>query len=242
MAGDWIKIEKATARKPEVLRLADILGINPDHAFGLCFRFWCWCDDQLTTGHAIGVTNVTLDMVIGHAGFATGLVKVGWLEVRDGALQVPNFDRHLSDSAKNRALSGNRKQKQRSDVTKMSRKERDKNGTKAGPEKRREELSISVTESPEIIIPEKMRTPEVSAAAKLWMSHLSVTAPDKLPEPDSPQAQAFWREASRLGPDRFCAAVEHSVARGWKNLRERDERPAAATPGASGKRKQEVDW
>lgn len=113
MAGDWIKIEKATARKPEILQLAELLSVHPDHAFGLCFRFWSWCDDQLKTCHAQGVTHVTLDMVIGHAGFSAALVKVGWLEVRTGSLAVPNFDRHLSDSAKNRAQSGKRKEKQR---------------------------------------------------------------------------------------------------------------------------------
>lgn len=52
MAGDWIKVEKATSRKPEVLRIAAALGVHPDHAFGLCFRFWCWCDDHLKSANA----------------------------------------------------------------------------------------------------------------------------------------------------------------------------------------------
>jgi hypothetical protein len=139
MAGDWIKVEKSTPRKPEVMAIADDLGIHIDHAFGLCFRFWCWCDDQMTDGHALSVTNVTLDSSFGHAGFATALVKVGWLRVRNGSLEVPNFDRHLSESAKNRALSGMRKAKQRAEsVTKMSRSERDKSVTRE--EKRREEI------------------------------------------------------------------------------------------------------
>jgi hypothetical protein len=139
MAGDWIKVEKSTPRKPEVMAIADELGIHIDHAFGLCFRFWSWCDDQMTDGHAQSVTNVTLDSSFGHAGFATALVKVGWLRVRNGSLEVPNFDRHLSESAKNRALSGMRKAKQRSEsVTKMSRSERDKSVTRE--EKRREEI------------------------------------------------------------------------------------------------------
>jgi hypothetical protein len=138
MAGDWIKVEKSTPRKPEVMAIADELGIHIDHAFGLCFRFWCWCDDQMTDGHAQSVTNVTLDSSFGHAGFATALVKVGWLRVRNGSLEVPNFDRHLSESAKNRALSGMRKAKQRAkSVTEMSRPERDKSVTRE--EKRREE-------------------------------------------------------------------------------------------------------
>lgn len=132
MAGDWIKVEKATARKPEVLRIADILGVHPDHAFAMCVRFWFWCDDQMTDGHAFRVTNVTLDFVIGHAGFSSALISVGWLRVRDGSLEVPNFDRHLSESAKNRVLSCERKKNQRS---KASRLNRDKSVT-------REEKSI----------------------------------------------------------------------------------------------------
>ena len=62
MAGDWIKIEKATCAKPEVLRIAASLSIPVDQALGLCVRFWCWCDDQLMDGHAPGVTNVTLNI------------------------------------------------------------------------------------------------------------------------------------------------------------------------------------
>lgn len=136
MAGDWIKIEKATARKDEVLSIADALNIHPDHAFGLCVRFWMWCDDGMTDGHARRVTNVTLDAVFGRDGFVDALLSVGWLRVRDGSLEVPNFDRHMSDSAKNRALSGVRQQKRRSKpVTEMSRAQRDESVTRE--EKRR---------------------------------------------------------------------------------------------------------
>lgn len=131
MAGDWIKVEKSTARKPEVLRIADILGIHPDHAFGLCVRFWSWCDDQMESGHAPSVTIVTLNCVFGHAGFVESLIEVGWLRVRGSSLEVPNFDRHLSESAKNRALSSRRKQKQRaSETPEMSRSERDNSVTR----------------------------------------------------------------------------------------------------------------
>lgn len=128
MAWDWIKVEKATARKPEVLGIADALSIHPDHAFGLCIRFWFWCDDQMETGHAPGVTNVTLDSVFGHDGFTSALLSVGWLRVRNGSLEVPNFDRHLSESAKKRALSRIRKQNQRE--SEASRSMRDKSVTR----------------------------------------------------------------------------------------------------------------
>lgn len=116
MAQDWIKVEKTTPEKPEVLCISEILEIHPTHAFGLCVRFWLWCDDQMQSMSQKFVTNVTLDYVVGHKGFADALVVVGWLRVREGSLEVPNFDRHLSESAKKRADSGRRKQKQRESV------------------------------------------------------------------------------------------------------------------------------
>lgn len=113
MSADWIKIEKITARKPEVLRISQHLGVHPDHAFGLCFRFWSWCDDNLESGNARGVTDVTLDALLNCDGFASALIEVGWLLVRNGSLEVPNYDRHLSKNAKKRALSQERTKKSR---------------------------------------------------------------------------------------------------------------------------------
>lgn len=133
MAGDWIKVEKATARKPEVLRIADRLGIHPDHAFGLCVRFWFWCDDQLARGYAQGVTPAMIDVALGCVGFAQIALDVGWLRERSGRISIPNFDRHLSKSAKKRASSGERMRLSRS-------KNRCANvAPKAQPEKRRTE-------------------------------------------------------------------------------------------------------
>lgn len=108
MSGPWIPVEHATARKPEILELSELLSIHPDQAFGLCFRFWCWCDSNLETGNASRVTLSMLDTLLERNGFAAALVKVGWLRVRDGSLEVPNYDRHLSKNAKKRALSRNR--------------------------------------------------------------------------------------------------------------------------------------
>lgn len=108
MAGDWIKIEKATVRKPEVLRVAQSLGIHPDHAFGLCFRFWSWCDDQLDSANAVGVSPALVDALVERSGFASAMLDVGWLVDVNGSLVIPNFDRHLSESAKKRALTARR--------------------------------------------------------------------------------------------------------------------------------------
>ena len=139
MAGDWIKVEKATLEKPEVLAISEMLGIHPVHAFGLCVKFWMWCDDQLSNGNAKSVTKVTLDYVIGHDGMTDALLKVDWLRDRSGSLEVPHFDRHLSEGAKNRALTKERVRKSKGksnakDVTKVTQR--------ALPEKRREDIVI----------------------------------------------------------------------------------------------------
>lgn len=113
MAGDWIKVEKSTPRKPEVLEISEMLGIHADHAFGLCVRFWCWCDDQMVDGRTKRISESTLDAVFGRESFAHALIQVGWLQVRNGSLEVPNFDRHMSHTAKVRVDAAERKRKSR---------------------------------------------------------------------------------------------------------------------------------
>jgi hypothetical protein len=136
VAGDWIKVEKATPTKMEVLAISELLEIHPAHAFGLCVKFWMWCDDHLTDGNAKRVTKKTLDYVIGHDGMTDALLKVDWLRDRSGSLEVPHFDRHLSEGAKNRALTKERvrKSKAKSNETSVA-----KVTHTPLPEKRREE-------------------------------------------------------------------------------------------------------
>jgi uncharacterized protein YdaU (DUF1376 family) len=78
--------------------------------------------------------------------------------------------------------------------------------------------------NPDVIVPEKMRTPEVMSAAALWWSHLKLEYPHKLPEPNSPQMQAFWNDANRMGPKTFIDAVNWSAKNHWETLNERPDR------------------
>ena len=48
MAGDWIKVEHATMDKPEVLRIADLLGVSRREAIGILFDFWVWLDRNIS--------------------------------------------------------------------------------------------------------------------------------------------------------------------------------------------------
>lgn len=143
MAGDWIKVEHATPDKPEVWKLAELLGCSPNEALGLLIRMWIWFDQQSVDGNAGGVTGVTLmkrlDALLSRPGFAKSLEIVGWLTA-DG---MPNFDYHNGESAKKRALTQkrvkkHRKEKRNVDVT-----------ATALPEKRREEITTSEVALPD---------------------------------------------------------------------------------------------
>lgn len=108
MAEAWLKIEKHTPEKPEIFALADLLSIDPDQAFSKCFKFWRWADSQIVDGNAPGVTKNAIDALVGQPGFSDAMVKVGWLEFDGRLMRIPRFDSHMSQSAKNRALTAKR--------------------------------------------------------------------------------------------------------------------------------------
>lgn len=150
MAGDWIKVEHITPDKPEVVKLAGILGIDQDAVVGKLLRLWIWADQQSVSGNAITVTNSFLDRLVFCPGFAAGLVKVGWLNGREGLLSIPNFDRHNGQSAKNRANTNRRVANSRKAHHERVAKTCNANVTleplqKPLPEKRREDNNTTTT-------------------------------------------------------------------------------------------------
>lgn len=141
MAGDWLKVEEAMPDKPEVFAIAARLDIDPDAVAGKLIRVWSWASRNC---HGDGVTKTSSKRAIDRAasvtGFADAMIEVGWLAEAGDELKFPNFDRHNSETAKERGLAFIRKQKQRgekasssrtrhADVTNLSRADRDKNGT-----------------------------------------------------------------------------------------------------------------
>jgi hypothetical protein len=107
---DWIKLEKHTPEKPEVLRLARLLGVSRDDAFGKAVRFWLWLDGVSVDGRVDGLASTDVDAVIGTAGFSSAMKEVGWMAFDDheGSITVPNFSRHNGVSAKGRASKARR--------------------------------------------------------------------------------------------------------------------------------------
>lgn len=108
MAGEWLKFEKSTFDKPEVLAIAATVEQDPDYVIGKLLRMWAWFDTHTTNGNARGVTCALLDSILRVTGFAENVAKVGWLIVSEDGLTLPNFERHCGETAKQRALTAKR--------------------------------------------------------------------------------------------------------------------------------------
>lgn len=136
MAGEWMKIELSLPDKPEVHRIAGILGIDPDAVVGKLLRVWAWFDQHTENGNAHGVTYSFIDRITCVSGFAEAMCLSGWLEQNDMVLSLPKFDRHSSQSAKTRATTSNRVKKHRKETKQECNAQ---TVTQPLPEKRREE-------------------------------------------------------------------------------------------------------
>ena len=117
MALDWIKIEHSLPNKPEVMQLAMELQISEFEVVGHLVCFWSWVDQNMSPEcpHVVG-TKLGLDRVAGRTGFVDAMVNVGWLEFCEGRVHIPNYEHHLSQSSKRRALASKKKAIQRANV------------------------------------------------------------------------------------------------------------------------------
>ena len=114
MAGDWLKIEHATPDKPEIVHMADILGVDQNAVVGACLRLWIWADQQTSTGCALSVTRKWINRLMQLDDAADAMVEVGWLTGVDGNLTLTNYERHNGKPAKTRAQAAQRMKKARS--------------------------------------------------------------------------------------------------------------------------------
>lgn len=117
MAGDWIKFDVTTADKPEVVRMAAVLGIDQDAVVGKLLRVWVWADQNSITSNGgcngVTATSAFLDRLTFCSGFTGAMRNVGWLTGEDGNLSLPNVERHNEKAAKERAVTNRRVAKSR---------------------------------------------------------------------------------------------------------------------------------
>jgi hypothetical protein len=153
MAGSWLKMRHDLIDAPEIRRLAKSIGVTKDDVYGKLFRLWSWFDRHSVNGVVAGEELEAVDELIGTDGFAAALVSVGWLAAQDDGIVIPNWERHNSETAKERALAAVRQERTRGKPPDddLSRSERDAPSRSChGPtvtrlEKTREEILPSRT-------------------------------------------------------------------------------------------------
>jgi hypothetical protein len=113
MRRPWIKIETATADKPEICAIATRLRIDTDSVVGKLIRLWSWAEVNHVDGNDIGVTKEFIDKLVGRKGFAEALEAAGWLQTQGESLQFPNFERHNGNASKIRGQTAKRVERHR---------------------------------------------------------------------------------------------------------------------------------
>lgn len=127
MGAEWIKVENHLHEKTEVAIIADITGLDTDQVVGKLIRVWAWASRNC---YADGVTDVRSLRLIREMTrsdtFDEGMIKAGWMSIKGEKVVFANFDRHISQTAKDRALASIRMAKKRAQdsVTPMLRSER----------------------------------------------------------------------------------------------------------------------
>lgn len=127
MAGDWIPMRVDLAEDPAVIAIATATGLDEFGVVGRLHKLWSWANAQSRNGHAVGVTKMWIDRVIGVTGFADAMIEAGWLECSEDEISFPKFSVWNEKSAKTRLLAARRQRNARE--AKKSRKERDKSVT-----------------------------------------------------------------------------------------------------------------
>lgn len=227
MAGDWMKMEKVTPRKPEVLEMAGTLKLSPDEIFGKLFRLWAWADDHTEDGNAHGVTRALLDSTIGVTGFANAMAEVDWLRDLEKSDQFPrggvtfaNFDRHNGKTAKKRAQTASRVAKHKAvKVTTANAT----SVTKALPreEKRREEKNtITHTRASKQILGKHGDSEEFCEWWERWCSWLREITGNN---PSPTQADVWLMSLSAVTTEKAIANLKFSIEKGAKSILDSDD-------------------
>ena len=212
---NWIKIDSSLLAKPEVFHIAELTGMSRYEVVGRLISVWVWADEQSRDGNAASVTEAHLDELHGAQGFAHAMIEAGWLTVTKSGVSIPNFDRHISQSAKARALTAIRAQRSRNART----------VTKALPEKRREEKNIKTP-----LPPTGKPTPWDQASAAMKTDVLKTDAfraawedwfADRRERGKKLTSRAIKSQIGHLedwGHDRAIEAIRTAIDKGWAGL------------------------
>lgn len=204
---------------PAVILIATETGLDQDTVVGKLHRLWSWVSEHSSDGCMTGVTQSWVDYHLRTPGFASAMVKAGWLEAAERGIVIPKFDVHMSESAKKRAVNRlDQARKRQKDVREMSEESSDKNGT-CSPSISNS-LSNSINKETEWSWPENL---DESCRAEWdeWILYKQ-TLPKRKRYLNLKTAQTALNRYAKHGSEWFLSALEKARISGWQGPVEPD--------------------
>lgn len=235
MAGEWIPWVKGLTKRREVLHIANALSISRREAASCCMEIWEWCDDEGDFDESrnchVNVTPMSqnchgdvtalscIDQVVGVPGFGVAMQEAGWVEQNDGTgIVFPSLGQYVGKSARERLSARIRKASERErgvechkNVTKMSRKKRDKSVTPS--------CSCSYLLSVGVSIPVTLDTEAFKSAWDTWVQvRIEIKKPLTMTA-----AKLRLADCVKLGHDAAVAGLLNSAKHQWQDIFVPDE-------------------
>lgn len=109
----WIKVRTCLKDESEVDGIHKMTGLSVPAVLGSLQILWAWADTVTTDGFIKFADAESVDKRVECPGFCDAMCAVGWLKVSKDGIQFPNFETHMSESAKKRSGAAKRKLNQR---------------------------------------------------------------------------------------------------------------------------------
>jgi hypothetical protein len=219
MAGDWFQIDDDLPEKPETQMICDLAKCHADVTLGRLILFWRWVDRHATCEFIPGASVQTLCRVaLGDEKFWESVAAAGWLTIEADGLRIPGWSKRFSASAKRRLQAAKRQRNKRAPKRKSVTLERDVSVTRALPKGKENESVISLL-GKDLVFPSSLRNEEFEVAWQTWEKHRRETKHPLTPT----QIKAQLKMLNGIGLDRALRMINHTVAMGWRGLREPEE-------------------
>ncbi len=204
----WFMVRSNLYDDPDVIALSAKTGLDEYSVVGRLVKFWSWLDKHTEDGRIPFCDSVTslsrLDSMFEAQGFAQAMIDIGWLDVSDGWVTIPHFDRWNGATAKKRAKDAIRQREHRSlpkekrdSVTKTSQKKCDKSVT-LEKEKEKEKEKYKEEETPYIppfeLSADDQQKSKKQREKRPTHEHGSVQIPEGLMTPGFQSAWGRWIE------------------------------------------------
>lgn len=112
----WVRINTTLPHSQKIILLAAELGCKRRHALGLAVEFFCWVDNNFSSGFT-QLTPKQVNAFFEQKKFAEAMCKIGWASIdENGCLFIQDFDTYNGESAKRRAQAAEIKRNQRKNV------------------------------------------------------------------------------------------------------------------------------